>query len=198
MQYILICNLQIANLKVKFIVYQKDTKVKKMLKQQDILILLKIVTFKGAAFAMKDVASALKISPSEVSAGLERCKSCGLIDAQKQKVQKLALQEFLVHGLKYVYPASPGSRVRGIPTAHYVSPIKELIVTNDNDMVVWPYSRGTHKGFAITPLYRTVPEVVQNDVELHQLLAIVDCLRMGKRREVELAKEELKKRLAYE
>lgn len=65
-------------------------------------------------------------------------------------------------------------------------------------MVVWPYSRGIHKGFAITPLYRTVPEIVQNDEELHQLLAIVDCLRMGKRREVELAQVELKKRLAYE
>ena len=169
-----------------------------MLKKQDVLILLKIVTFKGTAFAMKDVATALKISPSEVSASLERCKSCGLIDAKKQKVQKLALQEFLIHGLKYVFPATPGNRVRGVPTAHYVSPIKEQIVTNDNDMVVWPYSRGIHKGFAITPLYRTVPEIVQNDEELHQLLAIVDCLRMGKRREVELAQVELKKRLAYE
>ena len=88
MQCRAIRNLRIANLKAKFIVYQKDSTTQKMLKQQDILILLKIVTFKGAAFAMKDVASALKISPSEVSAGLERCKGCGLIDAQKQKVQK--------------------------------------------------------------------------------------------------------------
>ena len=62
-----------------------------MLKQQDILILLKIVTFKGATFAMKDVATALKISPSEVSASLERCKCCGLIDAKKQNPSMLFL-----------------------------------------------------------------------------------------------------------
>lgn len=169
-----------------------------MLKQQDILILLKIVTYKGATFTMKDLAAALKISPSEVSAGLERCRCCGLIDGTKQKVLKMALQELLVHGVKYVFPITPGSRVRGVPTAHYVSPMKELIVAHDNDMLVWPYARGVHKGFAISPLYRTVPEIVQNDEELHQLLAIVDCLRLGRRREVEIAKEELKKRLAYE
>lgn len=169
-----------------------------MLKQQDILILLKVVTYKGASFVMKDVALALKISPSQVTESLERCKNCGLIDATKQKVQKLALQELLVHGIKYVFPAVLGRRVRGIPTAHYASPMKELIVASDNDMLVWPHPRGNHKGFSITPLYRTVPDVVQDDEELYQLLAIVDCLRMGRTREVELAKKELEKRLAYE
>lgn len=169
-----------------------------MLKQQDILILLKIVTYKGVPFAMKDVATALKISPSLVTESLERCKKCGLIDASKQKVQKLALQELLLHGIKYIFPAIPGGRVRGVPTAHYAPPIKESIVASDNDMLVWPYARGAHKGFSVTPLYKTVPEVVQNDNELYQLLSIVDCLRMGKIREIEIAKEELEKRLAYE
>lgn len=169
-----------------------------MLKQQDILVLLKIATYKGTPFAMKDVATALKISPSQVTESLERCRCCGLIDSTKQKVQKLGLQELLVHGIKYVFPIMPGGRVRGVPTAHYVSPMKEQIVASDNDMLVWPYPRGNHKGFSITPLYRTVPDIVQNDEELYQLLAIVDCLRMGRRREVELAKEELEKRLAYE
>lgn len=169
-----------------------------MLKQQDILVLLKIVTYKDAPFAMKDVAAALKISPSQVTESLERCRCCGLIDSTKQKVQKLALLELLVHGIKYVFPITPGGRVRGIPTAHYVSPMKEQIVASDNDMLVWPYPRGNHKGFSITPLYRTVPDIVQNDEELYQLLAIVDCLRIGRRREVELAKDELEKRLAHE
>ena len=169
-----------------------------MLKKQDILILLKITTYKGNSFIMKDVATTLKISQSEVSASLERCKKCGLIDSSKQKVQKLALEELLVHGIKYVFPVAPGRKVRGIPTAHNVSPIKEQIVSNNDDMMVWPYPKGTHKGASITPLYRTVPEVISNDEVLYQLLAIVDCLRLGRRREVELAKEELKKRLAYE
>lgn len=169
-----------------------------MLKKQDILILLKLVTYKGAPFVMKDVAAALKISPSEVSESLERSKGCGLIDSNKQKVQRLALEELLVHGVKYVFPATPGRKVRGVPTAYSATPIKELIASDKSDIVVWPHPKGTHKGVSITPLYRTVPEVVQNDSELYQLLVIVDCLRLGRRREIELAKEELKKRLAYE
>lgn len=169
-----------------------------MLKKQDILILLKIITNKEVPFVMKDIAKALGISPSQVTESLERCKNCGLIDASKQKVQKLALKELLVHGIRYVFPAIQGSRVRGVPTAHYASPMKELIVASDNDMLVWPHPRGTHKGFSITPLYRTVPEIVQHDEELYQLLALIDCIRIGRRREVELATKELEKRLAYE
>lgn len=169
-----------------------------MLKQQDILILLKIVTYKGKPFVMKDIAASLKISPSEVSESLERSKCCGLIDSAKQKVQRLALEELLVHGIKYVFPVIPGRKIRGVPTAYSMSPMKELIVADDDNMLVWPHPKGICKGASVTPLYRTVPEAVENDEELHQLLAIVDCLRLGKRREIELAKEELKKMLAYE
>lgn len=169
-----------------------------MLKQQDILILLKIVTYKGVPFVMKDVAAALKISPSEVSTSLERCKCCALIDAKKQKVQKLALEELLVHGVKYVFPAILRGKVRGVPTAHYASPMKEMIVADTKDMLVWPHPKGNHRGQAIEPLYRTVPDIIHDNQDLYELLAIVDCLRIGKQREVELAREELKRRLAYE
>lgn len=168
-----------------------------MLKQQDVLMLLKIVTYRGEPFAMKDLAAALKISPSEVSEGLERCRKSSLIDAAKQKVQKLSLVEFLQFGLKYVYPIHLGAKVRGIATAFSASPIKEQIVQT-TDVVVWPYSKGTVRGFGVTPLYKTVPEIVLNDDALYQLLAIVDCLRLGRRREVELAIVELKERLEYE
>lgn len=168
-----------------------------VLKPQDILMLLKIVSFKGAPFAMKDLAAALKISPSEVSEGLERCRKSALIDADKQQVQKLSFLEFLQHGLKYVYPVQPGAKVRGIATAFSASPVKEQIVQT-GDVVVWPYAKGTARGLGIRPLYKTVPEVVGQDEELYQLLSMVECLRLGRRREVEIALSELKKRFDYE
>lgn len=190
-------NSRTANLPIYMNDY-KYNKYMKTLKPQDILILLKLITYKDATFVIKNISSALKISQSEISESLERCKNSGLIDSTKKKVMRLALEELLVHGIKYVFPVTPGERVRGVPTAHSVSPMKELIVYNNDDILVWPHPKGTVRGSAITPLYRTVPEVVQSDEELHQLLAIVDCIRLGKRREVELATEELKKRLAYE
>jgi hypothetical protein len=32
--------------------------------------------------------------------------------------------------LKYIYPAIPGTLVRGMPTAHGISPLKEQIVSS--------------------------------------------------------------------
>ena len=168
---------------------------KKMLKPQDVMILLKVVTYEDKPFVMKDLAASLQLSPGEITFGLERCKNSGLIDANKQNVQKLSLFEFLVHGLKYVFPVQQGKKARGIPTAYSASPVKDQIVTGKDDLVIWPYSKGNSRGYSIVPLYNTIPEVVLKDKKLYELLAIVECLRLGRRREVEIAIEELKKRL---
>ena len=168
----------------------------KMLKPQDILILLKVITYGDEPFAMKDLAASLHVSPSEVTFALERCKNSGLIDDNKQRVQKLSLFEFLVHGLKYVFPVQLGRKVRGVLTAYSASPIKEQIVAGKDDVVVWPYSKGNSRGHSVTPLYKTIPEAVLADEKLYELLAIVECLRLGRRREVEIATDELKKRLS--
>ena len=93
----------------------------KMLKPQDVMILLKVVTYEGKPFVMKDLAASLQLSPGEITFGLERCKNSGLIDASKQNVQRLSLFEFLVHGLKYVFPVQQGKKARGIPTAYSAS-----------------------------------------------------------------------------
>ena len=45
------------------------------------------------------------------------------------------------------------------------------------------------------PLYPSVPEAALKDEKLHELLALVDALRVGRAREKELAIRELKKRL---
>ena len=166
-----------------------------MLKPQDVLILLKVIVFGDEPFTMKDLATSLHISPSEVTLALERCKNSGLIDVNKQRVQKLSLFEFLMHGLKYVFPVQLGRKVRGVLTAYSASPIKEQIVAGKDDVVVWPYSKGNSRGYSVTPLYKTIPEAVLADEKLYELLAIVDCLRLGRRREVEIATNELKKRL---
>lgn len=52
-------------------------------------------------------------------------------------------------------------------------------------------AKGNVRGESIMPLYRTVPMAVKNDSMLHSLLAIADTFRIGRTREVEIAKEEL-------
>lgn len=159
----------------------------------DIVILLKIVSYGDVPWFQKEMAIKLGISQSEISKSLNRSKFAGLLDPKGKKVMKLALMEFLQYGIRYVFPQQPGAVVRGLPTAHSASPLNRDIKSNED--YVWPYGKGTHRGQSIIPLYPSVPEAAYFDLNLHELLALVDALRVGRARERELAIQVLKKRL---
>ena len=163
------------------------------MKEQDILVLLKKITSNGRALSVRKLAEELGMSASSVSESLERCRKAQLVDPNKKRVNTLALQEFMIHGLAYVFPAEPGRIGRGIPTYVSASPLKEQLAANA-DAYVWHDVRGTARGQQIEPLYPSVPQAVQRDEELYELLVIVDALRMGRAREKEIAINELNKR----
>lgn len=165
------------------------------LKPQDILILIKICTIRDQEWFQHTLAEDLDISQSEISECLSRSKYSGLIDASRKHVNVLNLLEFLEHGIKYVFPQQPGAIVRGIATAHSAAPLANEIQSADN--FVWPYARGQMRGQAIQPLYKSVPKAVLKDVVLHEILALVDAIRVGKVRERHLAISLLKDRLQH-
>ena len=164
------------------------------MRPQDIVILLKIIAIKDNNWKSKTISESLNISASEVSEALNRCQFAKLIDSKKQKVHTSAFKEFLIYGLKYVFPVKPGAIVRGMPTAHSAFPIKEHIAES-KDVYVWAYAKGNARGQSIEPLYKTVPAIVENDKLFYELLAIVDTIRVGKAREVNIAIVELEKRI---
>ncbi len=164
------------------------------MRPQDIVVLLKIIALKHDNWKNSDLAYSLKISPSEISEVLNRCKIAGLIDSKKRKVHVNSFKEFLIYGLKYVFPAEPGSVLRGIPTAHSASPINENI-SSSGDIYVWPYAKGKKRGQALAPLYKTLPATVQDDKLFYELLVIIDTIRVGRAREIQIAIKELEKRL---
>ena len=164
------------------------------MRPQDIVVLLKIIALKQDNWKNSDLAYSLKISPSEISEVLNRCKIAGLVDSKKRKVHINSFKEFLIYGLKYVFPAEPGSVLRGIPTAHSAFPINENI-SSGGDIYVWPYANGNQRGQAIEPLYKTLPATVQEDKLFYELLVIIDTIRVGRAREIQIAIEELEKRL---
>lgn len=163
------------------------------LKPQDILILLKICTLEGQDWFQHTLSEDLGISQSEISECLSRSKYSGLIDASGKKVNVLGFLDFIQFGIKYVFPQQPGPIVRGIATAHSAPPLDKEIISDQN--YVWPYARGTVRGQAIQPLYKTIPKAVLNDKKLHEVLALVDAIRVGKVREQQLAISLLKERL---
>ncbi len=81
------------------------------LKPQDVLILLKIVSLNNDTWFHHTIAQDLGISQSEVSQSLNRSKYSGLIDSQRKNVNRVALKEFLFHGIAYAKGTDRGQAV---------------------------------------------------------------------------------------
>lgn len=166
-----------------------------MLKPQDIVVLLKVHSWQPPDWKYNDLATSLGISASEVHAALKRCEISRLYEREDKRVLKTPLLEFLIHGLKYVFPSVPGAISRGIPTAHSAEPLKSQFLDSSDVPYIWAYPTGQVRGQVIEPLYRSVPDAVQNDPNLYELLTLIDGIRVGRVREQRLAAKELSQRL---
>lgn len=164
------------------------------MKPQDIIILLKLLLLEKEDWKYSTLAEELQMSSSTIFAALNRSIESGLYHKNTRTVNRDALLEFLIHGFKYVFPASPGKLAKGIPTAHSANPLAQAI-QSEKDVYVWQSAFGTIRGQTITPLYESVPQLVQKDAQLYELLSLVDALRVGKAREKDLAIQELTKRI---
>ena len=163
-------------------------------KSLDILILLKLLEHTKQTYAQ--LAQELGMSASEVHAAVRRGIAAGLINETTRLPMRKPLEEYLLHGVRYAFPAKPGPIARGMPTAHAAAPLAGQI-SSDDLPPVWPDPEGTAKGYAIEPLYSSVPFAAKRDSKLYELLALMDALRMGRVRERTLAEKELKVRLDH-
>lgn len=162
------------------------------MRPHDIVILLKIAAKKDAPWLMKDLALELGISGSEVSESLNRSVIARLVSHDKKILMKISIFEFLVHGLRFVFPQVPGGRVRGVPTAHAAAPLSHVIVSSEP--YVWPWGKGTVRGESIKPLHPKVPEACLRDPLFYEYMALCEALRVGRAREKNIAEDELRKR----
>lgn len=168
------------------------------LKPQDVVVLLKLAVHPNAEWTYQRLAVELLISQSEVHAAVRRAVAAKLMSntTASGRPVRAALLEFLVHGVKYAFPAKRGEFTRGMPTAHAAPPLNKSIVANPNEPPpVWPYAEGATRGYALAPLYPTVPQAAAKDAPLYESLALVDAIRDGRARERNLATKELESRL---
>lgn len=155
----------------------------------DIVVLLKIISYRNSDWKTRDLATDLGISLSEISESLNRSMIGGLLDGTKKKVFKKNLFDFLQYGIRYVFPQIAGSLAIGLPTAHSAPILQEKIISADK--YVWAGLVGTIKGESIEPLHPNVPLACKKDADLYDMLALVDVLRIGKTREIKIALQEL-------
>ncbi|MFC2993623.1 hypothetical protein [Halomonas tibetensis] len=148
-----------------------------------------------ARYNVRALAEETGISKSQVSLVLQRCLEVGLVRKDRQtgvpRANARALYNFVVHGVRYVFPAKPGEITRGIATTFAAPVLKGQLYSSGELPMVWPDARGNSKGQAIEPLFKSVPYAVRRDPELYAMLALVDAIRLGHPRESKVAAERL-------
>jgi hypothetical protein len=164
-------------------------------KSLDVVVLLQLLLERGRK-TYAQLSKELGISASEIHAAVRRCVDAGLIEPSSRMPLRKPLEEYLLHGVRYAFPAKRGPLARGIPTAHAAPPLVAQI-SSDDLPPVWPDPEGEVKGYALEPLYSSVPKAAKANRRLYELLALVDAIRDGRARERKLAEEELKKRLCH-
>ena len=172
-----------------------------ILKPQDIVVALKLVALGKGKWTYAQLAYELGMSQAEVHAGIKRLLTAGLV--VKDSVAPVrpvmqALEEFLIHGVKYAFPPLHGGITRGVATSHAAPPLDEEFLPSEELPPVWPDPEGPVKGQEFSPLYRSVPKAVQQDKKLYELLALVDAVRGGRAREQAMAIKELRRRLGQQ
>ncbi len=107
------------------------------------------------------------MSPSEVHASIRRGRAARLIDGPElgDRPNIQALEEFLVHGIKYAFPPERGGMTRGLPTAHAAEPLSRKL-TQEDPGPVGPFEEGPKRGYAFIPLYKRAPEAALKDQDL--------------------------------
>ena len=123
------------------------------LRPQDILVLVKLLSYQGRRPPMAQMALELSISSSEVHAALKRLVVSRLVsnDANGNRPLLEAVEEFLVHGVKFAFPARRGEVTRGVPTSYAAPPLNKEFESGSELPPVWPYPEGQHRGVSLEP-----------------------------------------------
>lgn len=164
-----------------------------LLKPQDIVVALKLIGYGERRPSFVQIATDLFLSPSEVHAAVKRAQAAHLLHGRElsDRPNLSAIKEFLIHGIKYAFPAEHGAPTRGIPTSYAAEPLNRLLAQGDEPIPVWPYPKGQKRGIAFGPLYKTVPAAALRDPVLYEQLALIDAIRDGGPRQRQLAEREL-------
>ncbi len=167
------------------------------LKPQDVVVALKLCAYPDVRPPISIIANDLSLSPSEVHGAIGRLRISRLLHGSglKDRPNISALEEFLIHGLKYAFPAEHSDVTRGVPTSYAAEPLKSELAMSNELPPVWPWPEGDTRGVGLEPLYRKVPQAALRDSELYELLALVDAIRDGRARERKIAEQDLVRRL---
>lgn len=163
-----------------------------MLKPIDLLVGLKILTSKED-WTQMGLAAELCLSSSQVNSAIKQLIEANLFTLRQGKAIPIyaALKEFILYGVSYCFPARTGELTVGVPTAYAAEPLSREISLGDDPIPIWPYAQGKSRGLGLEPLHKNVPKALSEfpDPNLHEILVLLDALRIGRAREKKIAQK---------
>jgi hypothetical protein len=150
-----------------------------VLKGEDIILLLKLASSSDRPWTVRELEVATTIPKSSVQRALERLAESDLIGRDGRTARITQTKEFLLHGLRYVFPARLGAVTRGVPAAWGAEPLAEEIGQSGDAVPVWPHATGPVRGPALEPLHRTAVNLRATDPRLADAVVLVDGIRGG-------------------
>lgn len=167
------------------------------MKPQDVVVALKLVALQGERLTYAELGKRLFLSQFEAHAACQRLLAARLAVELEGVIRPVAgsLREFIRYGAPFCFPAVRGELTIGIPTAQGAPPLKDRVLFADENPPVWPHPEGTVRGIALLPLYPKAPYAALEDNALYELLALLDALRIGQKREQGMAADMIGQRL---
>ena len=165
------------------------------MKEVDVYVLLSFLVKKNSKETIRDWQNRSGISKAVLGRSMKFLRQAKLV-AENEPIYR-NIEEFLIHGFSYVFPIEKGRVTRGFISGIDATKLKSDFVDNEYP-IVWAHPEGNVKGFSVPPLHKAIPEMIaKNKLEqnVYEMLALLDVLRVGQRREIEAAKKRLKELL---
>ncbi len=164
------------------------------LKPQDNLIGLKYWSLHkaGDKYSVRKMAESIGVSSSEVSKGAKRLINSKLAVERRGAffIETAAFLEWLCHGIRFAYPQESIGYGRGMLTS-WNCPLIESEMVPPDPAIVWPVPGGETDGVLIKPIHKSIPFAASRDERLYTAFSLLEAIRGGKPRELEIARRQL-------
>lgn len=165
-----------------------------MVRPVDIIVLLSLIADGDQRWTVRSLAERLRLPPAAVQRSLSRLGDTPVFDQATRRVSMSAADDLFAHALPFIVPATLGAPARGMPTAWGAAPLVDEMAPDDL-APVWPDAHGAARGLALDPLHPSAVALAREDPGFHELLALVDAIRVGRARERHMALVHLRERL---
>jgi len=159
--------------------------------QKSIVEFSEIESYRDSLYTVRGLEKTTGISKTQIADSIKRCTNIGLAKKDRKygvpRTNKKSLLEFVIYGIRYVFPVRMGELTRGIATSFSAPVLNEKLFSSGELIAVWPDARAKSNGLKVMPLFHSVPYAVRQDGDLYAMLALVDAIRLGNPREAGLA-----------